>query len=110
MVEIITDSDIRQMERRVWRVQFVAACLYALGLAPLRRWYEQRHLTELTVIGGVLLSLFPAYWLARETPTTWRLYERRVRRGFVTAAIPITVWQVWLLVRRLLRGGRDGGE
>lgn len=91
---------------RAYLLQFLAACAYAALLAPLRRWYERHHLTELTVIGGVALSLAPAAWLARTEGATWWLYERRVLRGFVTAAVPITVWQGWLFVRRL-RGHAD---
>jgi hypothetical protein len=96
MVEFITPRDVRALERRAFAVQFVAACLYALGLAPLRRFYEKYHLTELTVIGGVLLSVAPARWLARQAPATSSQYE----------GIPITAWQVWLFVRRLRR--REG--
>lgn len=100
-IEIITARDVRALERRAFAVQFLAACLYALGLAPLRRWYERHHLTELTVIGGVLLSVAPARWLARQAPATWSQYERRITAGFVTVAIPITIWQGWLFLRRL---------
>ena len=103
-VEIITARDVRALERRAYLVQFAAACLYAALLAPLRRCYERWHLTELTVIGGVLLSVAPARWLARQAPTGWRAYERRVTRGFVVAAVPITAWQAVLFVRRLRRG------
>ena len=63
-------------------------------LTLLRRFYERWHLIELTVIGGVLLSLAPARWLAWQAPTTWSQYERRITRGFVTAAVPITIWHV----------------
>jgi hypothetical protein len=101
----IAPAAVRALARRAFTVQFVTACCYALALAPLRRWYERHHLTELTVIGGVLLSLAPANWLARHTPTSWEQYERRVMRGFVTVAVPITAWQAWLFVRRLR--GRD---
>jgi hypothetical protein len=97
-------SDVGAPERRVFATQFAAACSYTALLALLRGRYEHAHLTELTVIGGVLLSLAPAAWLARSSPTTWSQYERRTIRGFVLAAIPITIWQAWLFVRRL-RGG-----
>jgi hypothetical protein len=102
----ITPADLRALARRAFAIQFVVACCYALALAPLRRWYERHHLTELTVIGGVLLSMAPANWLARRTPTNWQQYEQHVMRGFATAAVPITLWQAWLFVQRLR--GRDG--
>jgi hypothetical protein len=37
-------------ERRVFLLQFAAACAYAAALAPLRPRYEAAHLTILTVI------------------------------------------------------------
>jgi hypothetical protein len=91
----------RAPERRVLATQFAAACSYTALLALLRERYERAHLTELTVIGGVLLSLAPASWLARRSPTTWSQYERRAARGFATVAAPITLWQAWLFVRQL---------
>lgn len=94
-------TDAGAHERRAFALQFLAACAYVALLAPLRERYEERHLTELTVIGGVLLSLAPAAWLARHEGATWRLYERWAARGFVTVAIPITLWQAALFVRRL---------
>jgi hypothetical protein len=101
MATIATSLDVRAHERRVFAVQFAAACCYALTLASLHPWYKQRHLTELTVIGGVLLSAAPAAYLARSSPTSWAEYERRAVLGFETVAIPITIWQAWLFVRRL---------
>jgi hypothetical protein len=49
------------------------------------------------------LALAPAAWLARQAPTSWSQYERRAVRGFVLAAVPITIWQAWLFVLRLRR-------
>jgi hypothetical protein len=93
---------VRSLERRAFAVELLVACCYAAGLELVRERYERAHLTELPVIGGVVLSLFPAAWLARRAPTTWREHERRTVRGFMVAAVPITLWQGALFVRRLL--------
>jgi hypothetical protein len=85
-------------ERRVFLLQFAAACAYAAALAPLRPWYEAQHLTILTVIGGTLLALAPAAYLARRQSGAWWHYERWVWLGFVVSGAPIAVWQGGLVM------------
>lgn len=95
------EPERKQLEHRIFAMEFVTSAAYAALLHRIRDVYEPNG-TWMTVVAGTILSCAPAQLLARLVPDpTWKEYERWIIRGFVTSGIPIITWQLWLVAWRI---------
>jgi hypothetical protein len=96
---VATVSSPESLPVQVARATASLATLYSMALAGLERSLPIKpSWVAAEVIGGVLLVGLPVMHIARKAseygqPVSWRDYERMVMAGFISAGIPILIWQ-----------------
>lgn len=94
-----TVSSPENLPVQVARTTASLATLYSMALAGLERSLPIKpSWVAAEVIGGVMLVGLPVMLAARSAtergqPVSWHDYERMVIAGFISAGIPICIWQ-----------------